>query len=100
LNAFLKLTLKGIVTREDGGLAVEHGVDEIVLWSHAGRSDPSGRGTIKLVPEVAAGIQGRVPVLLDGGIRRGTDVFKALAVGIGRLHVWGWRRSGKKASTP
>lgn len=96
----MKLILKGTVTREDTAVAIEHGVDEIVLSSHEGRSDPSGRETIKLVPEVGAGIQGRVPVLLDGGIRRGTDVFRALAVGIGRLHVWGWRRSGKKASKP
>lgn len=96
----MKLILKGIVTREDAELAVEHGVDGIVLSSHEGRSDQSGRGTISLLPEAALGLQGRIPVLLDGGIRRGTDVFKALAVGIGRPYVWGWRRSGKKASKP
>lgn len=97
----MKLILKGVVTREDAELAVEHGVDGIVVSNHGGRSDPSGRGTIESLPEVAAGVQGSIPVLLDSGIRRGTDVFKALAlgadaVGIGRPYVWGLASFGQE----
>lgn len=96
----MKLVLKGVVTREDAELAVQHGVDGIVVSNHGGRSDPSGRGTIESLPEVAAGVQGRIPVLFDSGIRRGTDVFKALAlgadaVGIGRPYVWGLASFGQ-----
>jgi len=90
----MKLVLKGIVTREDAELAVENGVDAIIVSNHGGRSEPSGRGTIASLPEVAEGVRGRIPVLMDGGIRRGTDVFKALALGadavsIGRPYCWG-----------
>ena len=90
----MKLLLKGIVTLEDAELAVENGVDGIIVSNHGGRSEPSGRGTIESLPEVAEGVRGRIPVLMDGGIRRGTDVFKALALGadavsIGRPYCWG-----------
>lgn len=90
----MKLVLKGIVTREDAELAAENGVDAIIVSNHGGRSEPSGRGTIASLPEVAEGVRGRIPVLMDGGIRRGTDVFKALALGanavsIGRPYCWG-----------
>jgi 4-hydroxymandelate oxidase len=90
----VKLLLKGIVTREDAQLAVEHGVDGLVVSNHGGRAEETLRPTIESLPEVIEGVAGRVPVIVDGGVRRGTDVFKALAfgataVGIGRPHAWG-----------
>jgi len=90
----LKLLIKGIDTREDARLAVEHGIDGILVSNDGGRSTETGRSTIEALPEVVDEVRGRIPVLLDGGIRRGTDVFKALAlgataVGIGRPFLWG-----------
>lgn len=90
----MKLVLKGIVTREDAELAVEHGVDGLIVSNHGGRGEESGRATIECLAEIVAGVQGRIPVLVDGGFRRGTDFFKALALGatavaIGRPYLWG-----------
>jgi 4-hydroxymandelate oxidase len=90
----LKLLIKGIETREDAHLAVEHGFDGILVSNHGGRATETGRSTIEALPEVVNEVRGRVPVFLDGGVRRGTDVFKALAlgakaVGIGRPFLWG-----------
>jgi len=89
-----KFVIKGIDTREDARLCVEHGVDGILVSNHGGRATETLRATIEALPEVVAEVGSRVPVFLDGGIRRGTDVFKALAlgakaVGIGRPYVWG-----------
>ena len=90
----MKLVVKGIVTREDARLCVEHGVDGLVVSNHGGRSEPSGKATIERLPEVLGGVSGRVPVIIDGGFRRGTDILKALvlgatALGIGRPYLWG-----------
>jgi 4-hydroxymandelate oxidase len=90
----VKLLIKGIVTREDAQLAVEHGVDGLVVSNHGGRAEETLRPTIESLPEVLEAVGGKVPVILDGGVRRGTDVFKALAlgataVGFGRPHCWG-----------
>ncbi len=90
----VKLLLKGIVTREDAQLAVEHGVDGLMVSNHGGRAEETLRPTIESLPEVIEGVAGRIPVIVDGGVRRGTDIFKALAlgasaVGIGRPHAWG-----------
>ena len=90
----MKIVLKGIVTAEDAKLAVEHGIDGLIVSNHGGRSEESGRATIECLPEVVSAVRGAMPVLIDGGIRRGTDVFKALAmgasaVGIGRPYLWG-----------
>lgn len=90
----MPLVIKGIVTREDAQLAMEHGVNGIIVSNHGGRAEESGRGTIESLPEVVEGVQGRIPVLVDGGFRRGTDIFKAMALGasaiaIGRPYVWG-----------
>ncbi len=86
--------IKGIDTREDARLCVEHGLDGILVSNHGGRSTETGRATIEALPEVVAEVGNRIPVFVDGGVRRGTDVFKALAlgaraVGIGRPFLWG-----------
>jgi isopentenyl diphosphate isomerase/L-lactate dehydrogenase-like FMN-dependent dehydrogenase len=96
----VKLLIKGIVTREDAQLAVEHGVDGLMVSNHGGRAEETLRPTIECLPEVLDGVAGKVPVILDGGIRRGTDIFKALAlgataVGIGRPHSWGLAAFGQ-----
>jgi 4-hydroxymandelate oxidase len=90
----MKIVIKGIVTHEDAQLCVEHGVDGLVVSNHGGRGEESGRATIESLPEVVEAVRGRFPVLIDGGIRRGTDIVKALALGasaiaIGRPYLWG-----------
>ena len=94
------LVVKGLVTREDAQLAVARGVDGIVVSNHGGRAEDSGRPAIDSLAEVAAEVKGRVPLIVDGGIRRGSDVFKALAlgasaVGIGRPYIWGLASFGQ-----
>jgi len=89
-----KFIIKGIDTREDAHLCLEHGIDGILVSNHGGRATETGRSTIEALPEVVAEVSGRIPVFVDGGVRRGTDVFKALAlgakaVGIGRPFLWG-----------
>ena len=96
-----KLVIKGLVTREDALLAVEHGVDGIIVSNHGGRAEDSGRASIDSLAEVAPAVAGRIPVLVDGGVRRGADVFKALAlgadaVGIGRPYIWGLASFGQE----
>ena len=95
-----KLLLKGIMTGQDAGLALRHGVDGIIVSNHGGRAEESGQATIGVLSEVVGAVNGRVPVLIDGGVRRGTDVLKALAlgataVGIGRPYVWGLASFGE-----
>jgi 4-hydroxymandelate oxidase len=89
-----KLIIKGMDTREDARLCVEHGIDAMLVSNHGGRSTETSRATIEALPEVVAEVGSRIPVFVDGGFRRGTDVFKALAlgaraVGIGRPFLWG-----------
>ena len=96
----VKLLIKGIVTREDAQIAVEHGVDGLIVSNHGGRAEETLRPTIESLREVVEGVEGKIPVLVDGGIRRGTDVFKALAlgataVGIGRPEAWGLAAFGQ-----
>jgi isopentenyl diphosphate isomerase/L-lactate dehydrogenase-like FMN-dependent dehydrogenase len=96
----MKILLKGIETGEDARLAVDHGVDGIIVSNHGGRAEESGRATIDCLPEVVDTVRGAIPVLVDGGIRRGTDIFKALAlgaraVGIGRPFLWGLAAFGQ-----
>jgi len=96
----VKLLLKGIVTREDAQLAVEHGVDALIVSNHGGRAEETLRPTIESLPEVIEGVARKIPVIVDGGVRRGTDIFKALAsgassVGIGRPHAWGLAAFGR-----
>ncbi len=97
----VKLLVKGIVTGEDAALCVSHGADGVIISNHGGRNEETLRSTIECLPEVVAAVAGRVPVLIDGGVRRGTDVFKALAlgataVGIGRPQAWGLAAFGQQ----
>jgi isopentenyl diphosphate isomerase/L-lactate dehydrogenase-like FMN-dependent dehydrogenase len=97
----MKVLLKGIVTEEDAALAVEHGVDGLFVSNHGGRAENSRRATIVSLPEVVKGTGGRIPVICDGGFRRGTDVFKAIALGataagIGRPYIWGLGAFGQE----
>ncbi len=90
----MKVMVKGITTAEDAQRCLSHGADGIVVSNHGGRAAESGRATIDCLPEIARVVRKQVPVILDSGIRRGTDVFKALAlgadaVGIGRPYLWG-----------
>ena len=89
-----KFGVKGILTREDAALCLEHGIDFIHVSNHGGRAAEAGLSTIQVLPEIVDEVKGRVPVFIDGGFRRGTDVFKALAlgataVGIGHPMLWG-----------
>lgn len=97
----MKVFLKGIVTREDAELAVEHGVDGLFCSNHGGRAENSMRATISSLPEVVQGTGGKIPVICDGGFRRGTDIFKAMAlgaasIGIGRPYIWGLGAFGQE----
>jgi len=85
---------KGILSGEDAQACVEHGVNGIVVSNHGGRAMDYGPATLEVLAEVVDGTQGRIPVLIDGGFRRGTDVLKALALGakavcLGRVPRWG-----------
>jgi len=89
-----KFIIKGIDTREDARLCLEQGIDGILVSNHGGRATETGRATVEALPEVVTEVGNRIPVFVDGGFRRGTDVFKALAlgaraVGIGRPFLWG-----------
>jgi 4-hydroxymandelate oxidase len=97
----MKILVKGIDDPEDARLAIANGADGIYLSNHGGRATETGRSTLEALPEVVAAVRGRVPVIVDGGFRRGTDVFKALAlgaaaVGIGRPYVWGLASFGEQ----
>jgi isopentenyl diphosphate isomerase/L-lactate dehydrogenase-like FMN-dependent dehydrogenase len=90
----MKIVLKGILAHEDAVLAAEQGMDGIVVSNHGARSEDSGRSTIDALPEIVEAVRGRIPVLVDSGFRRGTDIVKALAMGaqgvcIGRPYIWG-----------
>ncbi|HEY8521173.1 MAG TPA: alpha-hydroxy acid oxidase [Gammaproteobacteria bacterium] len=97
----MKLLIKGIVTAEDAERCIERGADGIVVSNHGGRADVTGRSSIESLREVLDAVRGRVPVLVDSGFRRGTDVFKALALGaravcIGRPYLWGLGAFGQE----
>ncbi len=97
----MKIVLKGIITPEDAELAVQNGIDGILVSNHGGRGEDNGRSTIDALPEIIAAVNGRMPVIVDGGFRRGTDVIKALAmgaqaVGVGRPYLWGLGAFGQE----
>lgn len=88
------LLIKGILDPDDAKLAIEHGADAIIVSNHGGRSMDYGPSTLEILPEIVTAVNGRVPVLFDSGVRRGADIFKALALGanfvmLGRTARWG-----------
>lgn len=88
------LLAKGIMSAEDALTALKHGCDGIIVSNHGGRAEESLTPTVEVLPEILKAVNGKAPVIVDGGIRRGSDVFKALAlgatmVGIGRPYIWG-----------
>ena len=90
----MKIVLKGILTHEDARLAVSRGVDGILVSNHGARGEDNGMAAIDCLPEVVEAVGGKMPVLFDSGIRRGTDIIKAMAMGasaicIGRPYLWG-----------
>jgi 4-hydroxymandelate oxidase len=96
VKSMLKVPLvaKGILTGEDAKLCIEHGFDAVYVSNHGGRSCDYGPSTLEVLPEIVDAVQDRVPVLFDSGIRCGSDILKALALGanavcIGRGHRWG-----------
>ena len=95
----LPLIVKGIATPEDAKLAVEHGVDVIWISNHGGRQLDHGLGTLDMLPAISDNVQGEIPIVLDGGIQRGSDVIKAIALGadavaIGKMQGWGIAANG------
>jgi glycolate oxidase len=98
--AGLPFILKGVATAEDAALAVAHGVGAIYVSNHGGRQLDHGRATIDMLPEVIAAVDGKAEVILDGGITRGSDALKAIALGaravaIGKLQGWGLAANGQ-----
>jgi glycolate oxidase len=96
----LPFILKGVATAEDAALAVEHGVSAVYISNHGGRQLDHGRATIEMLPEIIDAVGGKAEIILDGGIARGSDVVKALALGanavaIGKLQGWGLGAAGK-----
>ncbi|NXX45555.1 HAOX2 oxidase, partial [Tricholaema leucomelas] len=97
----LPIIVKGILTKEDAELAVRHGVEGIIVSNHGGRQLDGGPATIDALVEVVEAVQGRVEVYLDGGIRTGSNVLKALALGakcvfVGRPALWGLAYKGEE----
>jgi glycolate oxidase len=97
----LPFILKGVATAEDAVIAVKHGVEAIYVSNHGGRQLDHGRGTIDVLPEIVNAVDGKAEIILDGGILRGTDVLKAIALGakavaIGKLQGWGLGAAGQE----
>ena len=97
----LPVVVKGVMTAEDTELAVKHGLSGVIVSNHGARQLDQVGATIEALPECVQAAGGKIPVLVDGGFRRGTDVFKALAlgasaVGVGRPYLWGLAAFGQK----
>ena len=95
-----RLILKGVLHPDEAAQAVKHGVDAIIVSNHGGRQLNGAIASVRALPAVVQAVNGTIPVLLDGGIRRGSDIFKAVALGasavlIGRPHLWGLSVAGK-----
>lgn len=95
-----RLILKGVLHPDEAAQAVKHGVDAIIVSNHGGRQLNGSIASVRALPAVVQAVNGAIPVLLDGGIRRGSDIFKAVALGasavlIGRPHLWGLSVAGK-----
>jgi isopentenyl diphosphate isomerase/L-lactate dehydrogenase-like FMN-dependent dehydrogenase len=96
-----RVLVKGLMTAEDASLAVSNGLDGIVVSNHGGRAEDHGRSTIDALPEIVEAVAGKLPVIVDSGFRRGTDIVKALAlgataVGVGRPYLWGLGAFGQQ----
>ena len=90
----LPIVIKGVLTPEDARIAIDKGLNGVYVSNHGGRSLDYGPSTLEVLPEIARAVAGRVPILFDSGIRRGTDILKALALGadavcLGRVPRWG-----------
>ena len=90
----MKIIIKGILAHEDAVLAADAGIDAIIVSNHGARGEDSGRSSIDALPEIVAAVNGRMPVLVDSGFRRGSDIVKALCMGatavcVGRPYIWG-----------
>jgi len=90
----MKIVIKGILAWEDAVIAADNGIDAIIVSNHGARSEDSGRSTIDALPEIVEAVNGRIPIIVDSGFRRGSDVVKALCIGanavcIGRPYIWG-----------
>jgi len=90
----MKIVLKGVLAWEDAVLAADAGMDGIIVSNHGARADDSGRSTIDTLPEIVEAVKGRMPILIDSGFRRGSDMVKALCMGatavcVGRPYIWG-----------
>jgi isopentenyl diphosphate isomerase/L-lactate dehydrogenase-like FMN-dependent dehydrogenase len=90
----MKLIAKGILSYEDAVLAADNGLDAIIVSNHGARAEDAGRSTIDALPEIVEAVNGRIPILVDSGFRRGSDVVKALCIGatavcVGRPYIWG-----------
>jgi isopentenyl diphosphate isomerase/L-lactate dehydrogenase-like FMN-dependent dehydrogenase len=102
-DSALPLLVKGVATAEDALLACEHGAAGIVVSNHGGRQLDGAPATVETLPEVVEAVAGRLEVLIDGGVRRGADVVKALALGaravlIGRPIIWGLAVGGEQGA--
>src|SRR5207344_2636842 len=90
----MKILVKGLLAHEDAKIAADMGLDGIIVSNHGARSEDSGRSTIDALPEIVEAVNGRVPILIDSGFRRGSDIIKALCMGatavcVGRPYIWG-----------
>jgi 4-hydroxymandelate oxidase len=96
----LPVVIKGVLAADDADLAIRHGANGLIVSNHGGRQLDGAIATIEALGDVIDRVAGRVPVLVDGGVRRGTDIFKALALGaaatlIGRPYLWGLAAAGQ-----
>jgi (S)-2-hydroxy-acid oxidase len=96
-----RFIIKGIMTAEDAELCVRYGVDGVWVSNHGGRSEGSGQATIDALPEIAEAVSGRIPIVVDSGFRRGSDVVKgiargATAIAVGRPYLWGLGAFGQE----
>ena len=96
-----KLILKGVLHPHEASEAVKHGIDAIIVSNHGGRQLNGAMASVRALPAIVQAVNGAVPVLLDGGVRRGGDVFKAMALGatavlLGRPHLWGLSVAGQE----
>lgn len=97
----IKIILKGVMTEEDAELAAKHGADAIVVSNHGGRQLDSAPSTLEALPSISSAVKGKIPIIFDGGVRHGSDVFKALALGadlvlVGRPVLWGMSYDGQR----